>query len=46
METSVDLRKPWQRTRWAQALAIVLGYSLPAAHDAIGRIKGILRIAV
>lgn len=31
METSVDLRKPWQRTRWAQALAIVLGYSLPLA---------------
>lgn len=29
MNTSPDLREPWQRTRWVQALAIVLGYILP-----------------
>jgi hypothetical protein len=29
MNTPNDLRKPWQRTRWVQALAIVLGYTLP-----------------
>ena len=29
MNTSTDMRKPWQRTRWVQALAIVLGYTLP-----------------
>lgn len=29
MITSTDLRKPWQRTRWVQALAILLGYILP-----------------
>ena len=26
---SLDLRKPWQRTRWVQALAILLGYIFP-----------------
>jgi membrane protease YdiL (CAAX protease family) len=26
---SLDLRKPWQRTRWVQVLAILLGYILP-----------------
>lgn len=31
MNPSIDLRKPWQRTRWAQALAIVLGYAAPLA---------------
>ena len=31
MKPSIDLRKPWQRTRWAQALAIVLGYAAPLA---------------
>ena len=29
MNTSIDVRKPWQKTRWAQGLAIVLGYLLP-----------------
>jgi hypothetical protein len=29
MNTSPDLRKPWQRTRWVQALAILLGYIPP-----------------
>ena len=29
MSTSPDLRKPWQRTRWVQALAILLGYTPP-----------------
>jgi membrane protease YdiL (CAAX protease family) len=29
MNTSLDLRKPWQRTRWTQALAILLGYIPP-----------------
>jgi len=29
MNTSPDLRKPWQRTRWVQMLAILLGYILP-----------------
>ena len=29
MNTSKDLRKPWQRSRRVQALAIVLGYILP-----------------
>ena len=29
MNTSPDLRKPWQRTRWVQVLAILLGYTPP-----------------
>lgn len=29
LNPSPDLRKPWQRTRWVQALAILLGYILP-----------------
>ena len=29
MSTSPDLRKPWQRTRWVQVLAILLGYTPP-----------------
>jgi hypothetical protein len=29
MLTSQDTRKPWQRTRWVQALAILLGYIPP-----------------
>jgi ABC-type proline/glycine betaine transport system permease subunit len=29
MNLSPDLRKPWQRTRWVQLLAILLGYILP-----------------
>jgi hypothetical protein len=29
MNTSPDSRKPWQRTRWVQALAILLGYTPP-----------------
>jgi membrane protease YdiL (CAAX protease family) len=29
MNPSPDLRKPWQRTRWVQALAILLGYIPP-----------------
>ena len=31
MNTFPDLRKPWQRTRWVQALAILLGYIPPLA---------------
>lgn len=31
MNTSADLRKPWQRTRWVQAVAILLGYIPPLA---------------
>jgi len=31
MKPSEDLRKPWQRSRWAQALAIILGYTAPLA---------------
>jgi membrane protease YdiL (CAAX protease family) len=29
MNTSLGSRKPWQRTRWVQALAILLGYIPP-----------------
>lgn len=29
MNKNTDVRKPWQRTRWAQVLAILLGYALP-----------------
>jgi len=29
MNTPTDSRKPWQRKRWIQALAILLGYILP-----------------
>ena len=29
MNTSPDSRKPWQRTRWVQVLAILLGYTPP-----------------
>jgi hypothetical protein len=29
MDTPIDYRKPWQRKRWVQALAIVAGYTLP-----------------
>jgi hypothetical protein len=29
MNHKIDVRKPWQKTRWAQVLAIVLGYALP-----------------
>ncbi|HEY5730330.1 MAG TPA: CPBP family intramembrane glutamic endopeptidase [Anaerolineales bacterium] len=29
MNASNDMRKAWQKTRWVQALAIVLGYTLP-----------------
>ncbi len=31
MNSSPDLRKPWQRKRWTQALAILLGYIPPLA---------------
>ena len=29
MNTSLDLRKPWQQKRWVQVLAILLGYTPP-----------------
>ena len=29
MNPSPDLRRPWQRTRWVQAFAILLGYTPP-----------------
>ena len=29
MNTTIDFRKPWQQTRWAQGLAIILGYAFP-----------------
>lgn len=29
MNTTIELRKPWQQTRWVQGLAIILGYAFP-----------------